>query len=297
MQAVLIRLRSLVNSRVIAPFRALAAPAKAFVVRPDGKTRWWQFGAFLAVIALIVIGMIAGVVRSLTGADETAAPAATEKAQAMGEAKPGQFRGDEVLLNPTMDLDKFGRVPLVKTTDPGVLAEAYVRFAQTVDMSRDKPTAWIEADQAWKTDFVPAGFAGVVATPQEINAENAKFMQDWSRYSTVEPVLRAFTTAVFIDGEIGAAPAPEGIAGRPTVVQSIPADSAVHVVRVSWIASMTPTKNLTRIEAQDGEGVTELLVACPGAEGFTEDSCKVVDSTDQPSSFFSLRVQQWSGNE
>lgn len=292
---------SFLRAHVLTPLQGLKKPLRDLVQTSDGKVRWGPVCGLALVAVLVLGGMLLGVLQSVlpraSNEPVSAAPAAGAPETQAPQESEVFFKGAEVVLNPSMELTKQGRVPLVNTTNPGVFAEAYTRFYLTSDSSRDNAQDWLDAHQEWFTQIIPSGFDSLVRDAAAKEADEIKLRSDWSSYSTVKPVMAGFTTGVHINHELAKAPTPSSYAQPPLWTSSITGSDGIHLVRTEWIASMTPTRNAQAHSVRNGSGQMELLILCPGAEGFTEEGCRVLDAATSAEKFFSLHLREWPTGE
>lgn len=296
-----IRFISFLRAHVLAPLQGLKKPLRDLVQTSDGKVRWGPVGGLAFAAVLVLGGMVLGVLQAvLPNTEQPAVSVTSSTPEPVTEApadSPGFFKGAEVPLNPSMDLTKQGRVPLVNTTNPGVFAESYTRFYLTSDSSRDTAQGWLDAHQKWFTQIIPSGFEALVRDAATKKADEVKLRSDWSSYSTVEPVMAGFTTGIYINHELAKAPTLSGYAQQPLWTSSITGSDGIHLVRTEWIASMTPTRNAQAHSVRNGAGQMELLILCPGAKGFTEEGCRVLDAATSAEKFFSFSLREWPAGE
>lgn len=294
-----IRLKVAFRSGVIAPIRGLAGPLKSLVVTPEGKARWIPVGALVFIFAVTTTGIVISLVQGFNTNEIDAQPSAPVVESSQSPKAPSAenqvvLRGSDVELNPPSKTNKNGQVPFVKTASPGEFAEAYTRTRLTMDMSKDTAQSWLDAEARWRTNFVPTGFEDWAWT-QELQTENrAGVFNVWARFVAQEPAFSGFTTGIHIDRELADVQAPITTIPKPSWAAQIDSGEGLHLIRTSWVASAFATKNgSTTAPLLQGSGSTEMLIACPGLEGFKDDSCKIVYATDTLTDAPSSVMKAW----
>lgn len=295
-----IRFKVAFRAWVIAPLRGLAGPLRNLVSTPEGKTRWIPVGALVFIAAVTVAGIVIGAFQGAGAKDlavQPSAPVVEPSQEVPAESRDEQqvvFRGNEVELNPSKKTNKNGRVPFVKTSSPGEFAEAYTRFGLTMDLSKDTGQEWLDAEAQWRTKFVPVGFEDWAWT-QEVQTRNrSSVFNVWARFAAQEAQFSGFSTGISIDRELADAQAPNSGSSQALWAAHIDSGAGLHLIRTSWVASVFATKNgSTTAPMQQSSGITEMLIACPGLVGFTEDSCKIVYATDNVREAPSSVLKAW----
>lgn len=288
--------------RCRAGFRQAVSPLKGLVVDADGQTRWVPLVGIVVVVSLAVVGLVVGVVQGvgIVQKDSTSAPSVepTQEVSAPAPVKPSRdsevLKGIDVSLNPPHEVTKTGRVAVRETKSPGDFAESYTRSSLTMDMSKDSAPGWIEGDTQWRTSFVPKGFEKWVWDEPRKMQVRTDVLNAWAQVGHLAPQMSGYTTGVFIDRELANLPKSSVQASDLGWAKTIDSSKGVHLVRVGWVASAFPTKGEdTNRPLQQANGTTELLVVCPGVDGYMEASCRVAYASDDPNAYISNSLKAW----
>lgn len=269
---------------------------QGLVKTPDGKPRWVPIGGLIFLALVVGVGIVGSVIQGLGGPQaapdkpEPTAPVAT----AAVPSNDAMLRGADVALNPETKLTNEGRVPLLSTTSPGELAEAYTRARLNMNMGADTAQGWLDAEAEWRTGFVPEGFEDWAWTGERQTTNRADVFNVWARFTAQEPLFSGYSTGIAIDRELADAATPSPTSPKPTWTAEIDSSQGVHLVRSNWVASAFATKNAsTTAPLNQGQGSTEMIIVCPGAKGYTESSCRVLFAADTPTQFPTRVLKAW----
>lgn len=235
------------------------------------------------VMVLVMLG--AGIIASLMPRPESTTDEISSQGESSSTRTPSSSTSnEEMVLNlDSMERTKEGLVPLKTSSNPAVVAEAYVRFMTTVDTSKGSADSFYKESQAWRTPVLPD--LGSLRTEKKTEAgERADTLATWHELGP-DTQSAGYTTAVFLDSEIAT-----GNPSSRSWVAKLKGAGNVHLVEVKFVRTISQpdTQALSQVE-----GRAEVVIICPGAAGFSDTSCKVMAETQSPRNFPAVTLDGW----
>lgn len=258
------------------------AAARSIFITKDDAVRWRAVVPLVLVLVLVGAGVMASLLPR-SGAGSADANNTAQGSTAGGSTSPSAGT-DELVLNPdSMDRTKDGLVPLKTSTNPAVVAEAYVRFMTTVDTSKGSADAFYQAAQQWRTPVLP-GLDSLRTEKTTEASERAETLATWHELGS-NAQSAGYTTAVHLDAEIA-----KGNPSARSWVADLTGAGNVHLVEVKFVRAMSQIDSQALKQV---EGRAELVVVCPGATGFKGTTCKVMTETETPRNFPGVTLDGW----